>query len=208
MTDKKTVNKILGENIKRIRQEKGVSRKDLAEKLGVSEVSISTYENGQKQPPLEKIFSIADFLKVSVASLTGENDYSDNVPNVEKIVGDEIFEYRFERAINMANCANYSPQILSDGQIVISAAKEFKHADNGIIYFSGGHIIKFKDKKDFVEAMEAAERFALVSDLTFNESMIIFREDTRDKNSPPTKLTPNVEKWINAIKRFNAANDN
>ena len=62
MKDKKTVAQILGENLKRIRLEKGVSRKDLAAVLIVSESIIGQYENEKKLPPLDKIFTIADFL--------------------------------------------------------------------------------------------------------------------------------------------------
>ena len=81
MKDKKTVAQILGENLKRIRTEKGVSRKELADTVEITEVNFGKYERGERLPPLDKIFAIADFLKVSVASLTGENNFSDNVPN-------------------------------------------------------------------------------------------------------------------------------
>lgn len=67
---------ILGANLRRICEEKGVSRKQLAEAVGVTEVSICGYETGRKLPPLDKIFVMADFLKVSVTSLTGDNGYN------------------------------------------------------------------------------------------------------------------------------------
>ena len=174
MKDKRTVNKILGENIKRVRTEKGVSRKELAEKLGVSEVSISTYENGQKQPPLEKIFSIADFLKVSVASLTGENDYSDNVPNVEKIVGDKIFEYRLQRAYKMArdfidNLLNAEPNFDKEGRILIHSPKKIIFEKGGTINYIGEHnTVIFKTPEDFVNVMERTEIIALQRQTNFN----------------------------------------
>lgn len=40
----------VGENIKRIRKEKGFKQKDLAEALRVSDVMISQWENGSRNP--------------------------------------------------------------------------------------------------------------------------------------------------------------
>ena len=195
MKDKKTVAQILGENLKRIRTEKGVSRKELADTVEITEVNFGKYERGERLPPLDKIFAIADFLKVSVASLTGENNFSDNVPNIEKIVSEEIFEYRFKRAINMATAANYFPEVLNDGQILIQGEREFTHEDNGTIIFSGGNFIKFKNRETFVEVMESAERYALFHDLTFNESMVMLKDSN-------TNTPPNVEKLKSAYEKL------
>ena len=195
MVDKKTVAQILGENLKRIRLEKGVSRKELAAAIGVSEVSVSQYENGVISPTFERLFAIADFLKVSVVSLTGENDFSDNIPNIEK----KIFEYRLDRAMKMAKAATYFPEILSTGKVVMTISNEIDHWENGTIAFSGGRNIEFKDKENFVDEMETTQIMALTFDLTFNEAMLLTQEQHRRKDQTKPKLTPNMQKIIRAV---------
>ena len=82
----------LGANLRRIRESKNITRKQLAEAIGVSEVSIGGYENAHKLPPLDKIFAMADFLDVSTADLTGET---------RKTADKIIFGYRLQRAKKM-----------------------------------------------------------------------------------------------------------
>lgn len=56
----------VGENIKRIRNEKGLTQKQLGELCGINEVQIRRYELGGKNanPKIETIQKIADALKV------------------------------------------------------------------------------------------------------------------------------------------------
>lgn len=190
MTDKKTVNKILGENIKRVRTEKGVSRKDLAAAVKTTDINFGKYERGDALPPLDKIFEIADFLKVPITDLTGGNP---------KFIDDKIFEYRFNRAMKMATAASYFPEILSNGKVIMTISNEIDHWENGTIAFSGGRDIEFKDKENFVDDMETTQLMALTFDLTFNEAMLLFQEMHRRKDQPKPTLTPNMQKIIRAI---------
>lgn len=61
----------IGENIKKIRIEKGISRKSLSEDLNVSESTISRYENGKRKPSIETLNKIADVLGVTINDLVG-----------------------------------------------------------------------------------------------------------------------------------------
>ena len=178
MKDKKTVAQVLGDNLKRIRQEKGVSRKQLAAAIETTDINFGKYERGDALPPLDKIFAIADFLKVSVASITGENDFSANVPNVQKIVDEKIFEYRLQRAYQMAeyfldSLLNREPNFDKEGRIVIFTPAKVEYK-NGVISFSAdnegnlGNYVAFKDKADFVKVMEQAEKDALHRQINFN----------------------------------------
>ena len=60
-----------GDQLKRIRQLKGITQKELAEKVGISQRMISHYESKVKSPPLKYIILIADALQVSVDTLVG-----------------------------------------------------------------------------------------------------------------------------------------
>lgn len=60
-----------GDRIRKIRQERGMSRRILAEKSGVAEITISQYENKKRRPKAEQLQMIAVALSVSVDTLLG-----------------------------------------------------------------------------------------------------------------------------------------
>ncbi len=63
----------LGENIKRLRQEKGITQETLADFLGVTFQSISRWERGEGYPDITILPSIASFFNISVDDLLGTN---------------------------------------------------------------------------------------------------------------------------------------
>lgn len=58
-----------GENIKRIRKEKGMSQQDLGHKLGVTQQTIAQYEKIKETPKLETVRRIANALGVHISEL-------------------------------------------------------------------------------------------------------------------------------------------
>ncbi len=58
-----------GENIKRIRKEKGLTQKKLGELCGISESNIRKYENGKQNPKIETIEKIANALNVQIIDI-------------------------------------------------------------------------------------------------------------------------------------------
>lgn len=171
---------ILGENLKRIREEKGISRKELAEATGITANMIGEYETGKKLPPLDKIFTLANSLEVAVISLTGDNNFNPVYPDNADI-DKKVFEYRLQRALNMAERGHYRVKILDDGRVAINTPKRIEHNDDGTIYFTLDTPYTFKDTVTFVEIMEAAERTALFFDVTFNEVIQDLREEYATK---------------------------
>lgn len=61
----------LSENIKKLRQSKGLTQEALADQLGVSFQSVSRWENGLSYPDIELIPEIAAFFEVSTDVLMG-----------------------------------------------------------------------------------------------------------------------------------------
>ena len=54
----------IGDNIKRIRKEKGLTQKQLAKKLGVSQQNLAQYESNKRYPKLATARKIATALDV------------------------------------------------------------------------------------------------------------------------------------------------
>lgn len=63
----------IGERIKKIRNEKGLSTYQLAEITGISQSSISKLENGRRKTDSSTLEKLADALSVSVDRLTGDS---------------------------------------------------------------------------------------------------------------------------------------
>ncbi|MEK7592123.1 MAG: helix-turn-helix transcriptional regulator [Patescibacteria group bacterium] len=65
----KSLNKKLGERLKKIRHEKGMSQGDIARKLGVHRSYISGIERGVRNPTVKNVERIAVALGVSPHTL-------------------------------------------------------------------------------------------------------------------------------------------
>lgn len=69
VVDQKTFRKTVAPNVLRLREARGWSQSELAEKLGISTVHLSRIENGHASPSAELMFTIADLFGISTDSL-------------------------------------------------------------------------------------------------------------------------------------------
>ncbi|MBN2879882.1 MAG: helix-turn-helix transcriptional regulator [Clostridia bacterium] len=58
-------------NLRKVRKEHGMTMKDLAVKIGVSESAISQYENDKRQPGYETLIELCRIFNVSADYLLG-----------------------------------------------------------------------------------------------------------------------------------------
>ena len=65
---------MFSERLRKLRQSKGLSRKELGQALGLAESTISNYENDLRTPDYELLTRIADFFEVSTDYLLGRTD--------------------------------------------------------------------------------------------------------------------------------------
>ncbi len=78
-----------GDNLKRLRTEKGISQGDLADLIKMHSTHISRYERGLTSPTVDVIRKIADALKVSADELI----YGDKEQKAkEKITDNELLQ--------------------------------------------------------------------------------------------------------------------
>lgn len=62
---------ILGQRLKELREEKGLTQKEIAEKFQIHSVTYLHYEKAQREPPLSLLADFAVFFGVSVDYLVG-----------------------------------------------------------------------------------------------------------------------------------------
>ncbi len=65
--------------IKELRNECGLTQKDLAEKINTTSKSIWAYENNGAVPPLDVLSKLADFFNCSIDYLAGRSDDFGNI---------------------------------------------------------------------------------------------------------------------------------
>lgn len=57
--------------LKQLRQDKGVSQKEVAKALNVSDDSIYNWEKGRSEPSINELINLADYFNVTVDFLIG-----------------------------------------------------------------------------------------------------------------------------------------
>ena len=61
--------------LKELRKEKGLTQKQVADILGISDKGYGYYELGQREPSIEGIKTLCDLYDVSADYLIGRSDY-------------------------------------------------------------------------------------------------------------------------------------
>ncbi|MDE5943324.1 MAG: helix-turn-helix domain-containing protein [Clostridia bacterium] len=64
----------LGKRLKELREEQGLTQKQVAQKLNMNSVTYLHYEKSQREPPLSVLVDMAKFFDVTVDYLLGVSD--------------------------------------------------------------------------------------------------------------------------------------
>ena len=67
--------KIFAERLKELRIEKGLTQKDLAKQIGVSDVAISRWESELRIPNIENLVVLAQFFNVTTDYFVGLEEF-------------------------------------------------------------------------------------------------------------------------------------
>lgn len=59
------------DNLRRLRERRGMNRRALSELVGISKNMVSRYERGERLPDIKTAMEIADFFEVSLDDLCG-----------------------------------------------------------------------------------------------------------------------------------------
>lgn len=74
MTQKRELAIEMGKRLKELRNIKGKTQKEVASNLGLKQSVLSSYENGDREPPVSTLNSIAQYYDVTVDFLTCNTD--------------------------------------------------------------------------------------------------------------------------------------
>jgi len=90
----------IGENLKRLRNEKSITQDTLAEYLGVTYQAVSRWENGQAYPDIELLPELARFFEVSLEELMGTESDKERIQNTINESWDLLCEGRREEGLS------------------------------------------------------------------------------------------------------------
>lgn len=95
---------IVGKFIQHLRKEHGMTQKQLAGEIGVSDKTISKWENGNGLPDLESLYALSSFFRISINELlAGEKKAADNYQQkAEEVIVDLIKENQKLRGLHIA----------------------------------------------------------------------------------------------------------
>lgn len=107
--------------IKELREKREISQEELANEVNLSNQVISFYENGKREPKIEKWQKLADYFNVSVPYLQG---YVDEYIDIHDLNEEE--QEAYNRITDML-CEEYPEDSISwskIGQLLINSAEE------------------------------------------------------------------------------------
>ena len=106
------------ENLKNLRNEKRVSQKKMAEIMGVSQQTISNYENREIEPDIELLSRMADYFETSIDYLVGRTEIRGKTEDLEifEISNDEVGMIKQYRSLSEKErkCIDLILQTLSE----------------------------------------------------------------------------------------------
>lgn len=79
--------------IRDIRKKCGLTLKELGERVGVGESTMSQYETGKRQPDYEVLLRISDYFGVSVDYLLGKSDEKTPADDGEREICDDDIKF-------------------------------------------------------------------------------------------------------------------
>ena len=82
-----------GKNLIALRESRGVSRKELAESLGIPYTTLRNYENDQREPGHKLLVDIAHIFRVSVDELVGNQTNTKSAPFLSNEALDIVSRY-------------------------------------------------------------------------------------------------------------------
>lgn len=161
------------QNLKKYRESRNFSRQSLADKVGISLSTLGMYEQGRREPDLQKLVSIATLLHVSVDELLGYT-----VPVVEEY---EKYKGCLESGYGLRVGERF-------GEVFIWTGMPGDENEKGV---PGYKVLRFVDKAafcNFIEAVIESEKWQMRSRVASTLRMLIYKGDNISTAEVPTDI--------------------
>ena len=95
----------IGQFLKELRKEKGITQENLAEMLNVSNRSISRWENGKTLPDFDLLIELANYYEISIDEILDAKRRGEE--SMEKETLEKVAEYTNEEKLRLLNRIKY-----------------------------------------------------------------------------------------------------
>ena len=110
---------MVGDNIRTLRLEKGMTQKEIADRLFVTAQAVSRWENGEVEPSLSTITELAKIFGVSTDALLGLHTEPESAPAPEpEIIIEKEYVYKEPPRQVLALCRQCNSPIYDQKEIV------------------------------------------------------------------------------------------
>jgi len=168
------INKIVGKNIKKLRDEKGLSLDNLAALTGVSKSMLGQIERGESSPSINVLWKVAKGFKVNFDELTSEKrETVTKIKNIRPDIKDNG-NFRLYPILTFDQTKHfemYRAEIESQGQL--NAKPHTKGAVEYVTVYKGGLTIEVNDEVHFLDRGETLIFKADVPHKYMNDSLIL-----------------------------------
>ena len=155
----------IGDKLKNLRKEKGISQKDMAKLLNIPYSTYSNYENNNRTPSTDTLFQISKILKVDVSTLF-----------VADIARNDYHEF-LDLFLEWAESKGYDAQFSHDEKTYVeNGGQSIYIKNNGLIYE-----FKVQELTDCYRILFNLFDLLLESKLTECR-----KDDSLDQNTPDT----------------------
>ena len=167
------INDIVGVNIKRIREERGLSLEKLSRLAEVSKSMLGQVERGESSPTINVLWKIANGLKIPFSSLTTEHKHRTEKYKISKPKSYDNGSVKFYSILPYTHEQNfemYRVEIESQGRH--DSKPKSKGAVEIITVYKGGITIVIDDQYHYVDRGESFRFDADVDHQYLNDSLI------------------------------------
>jgi transcriptional regulator with XRE-family HTH domain len=168
------INKVVGDNIRRLREEKGLSLDKLARLTGVSKSMLGQVERGESSPSITVLFKVAKGIKVSLDTLTTKKEekvLKINKTSPEMQDDGNVRKYTLLTFDQTKKFDMYRFEIESQGKIKCNT--HIKRAVEYVTVYSGGISVEINGVYHFVDRGETIVFDADLQHEYVNDSLIL-----------------------------------
>jgi transcriptional regulator with XRE-family HTH domain len=97
------VNNYFPKNLKYFRNKRHIDQQVMADDLGISRSTLSSYENGVRNPNLDMVYKIAKYLKIYDDCITKDLTIDDDPLTQQELMFNEFKDYLTENDWNIIN---------------------------------------------------------------------------------------------------------
>lgn len=183
------VKNFFGKKLKILRQNVGMTRKELAKKLGITEISVGNYERGLREPSIEKLIVLSKLFDVTIEELVGYDDshFQDKIK--------EKLRRNMSTVVILGNGFNVVETV--DGEFVLGNGRDFfslVHSTVDTEIELSNEIVFFKSLKNLMDFAETIVWQSIFTSRTFKENFSYIINEKSEKNLVITGKDLNITK--------------